>query len=281
MDNHPPARDVAAPVISFIGGGNMATALIGGLAGKITPAANLHVIEINADARARLAALGVRTSAAVDAAISASDVVILAVKPQQMHAVATQLRPFLTTQLLISIAAGIRAADLSRWLGGYGAIVRCMPNTPALIGRGITGLVALEKVTPAQRTQADAILCAVGSTVWLDDEALLDPVTALSGSGPAYVFYFIEAMQQAGVQLGLTAEQARDLSIATFVGAAQLAADASEPVSVLRERVTSQGGTTHAALTSMHESGVAAAIGRAIEAASVRGTALGKEFGEG
>ena len=281
MDNHPPARDVAVPVISFIGGGNMATALIGGLAGKITPAANLHVVEINADARARLELLGIRTTAAIDAAITASDVVILAVKPQQMHAVAAQLRPFLKTQLLISIAAGIRAADLSRWLGGYGAIVRCMPNTPALIGRGITGLVALEKVTPAQRTQADAILCAVGSTVWLDDEALLDPVTALSGSGPAYVFYFIEAMQQAGVQLGLSAEQARDLSIATFVGAAQLAAEASEPVSVLRERVTSKGGTTHAALTSMQESGVAAAIGRAIEAASARGTALGKEFGEG
>ena len=281
MDNHPPARDVAVPVISFIGGGNMATALIGGLAGKITPAANLHVVEINADARARLELLGIRTTAAIDAAITASDVVILAVKPQQMHAVAAQLRPFLKTQLLISIAAGIRAADLSRWLGGYGAIVRCMPNTPALIGRGITGLVALEKVTPAERTQADAILCAVGSTVWLDDEALLDPVTALSGSGPAYVFYFIEAMQQAGVQLGLSAEQARDLSIATFVGAAQLAAEASEPVSVLRERVTSKGGTTHAALTSMQESGVAAAIGRAIEAASARGTALGKEFGEG
>ena len=265
--------------ISFIGGGNMATALIGGLAGKLTDAANLHVVEINPDARSRLDALGVRTSAAIDDAVAASAVIILAVKPQQMREVATQLKPHVTTQLVLSIAAGIRAVDLSRWLGGHAAIVRTMPNTPALIGRGITGMVAMDGVSPAQRADADAIMRAVGATVWLDDEALIDPVTALSGSGPAYVFYFIEAMQQAGRQLGLTAAQATALSIATFGGAAQLAAEASEPVSVLRERVTSKGGTTYAALTSMQESGVAAAIVRAIEAASARGKALGEEFG--
>ena len=279
MDTAQQAASAAQPKIGFIGGGNMATALIGGLAGKLTAAANIHVVEINLDARLRLQQLGVRTAATIDAAIAGCDVILLAVKPQQMREVAVQLKPYLNAQLLLSIAAGIRAVDLSRWLGGHTAIVRCMPNTPALIGLGITGMVALPGVSPAQKTSADAIMRAVGATVWLSDEALIDPVTAVSGSGPAYVFYFIEAMQQAGRQLGLTAAQAAELSIATFVGAAQLAANADESVAVLRERVTSKGGTTHAALTSMQDSGVTEAIVRAIEAASARGTALGEEFG--
>lgn len=265
--------------ITFIGGGNMATALIGGLIGKLTAAENLHVVEIHAPTRERLHRLGVQTSASIHANVARSDVVVLAVKPQQMREVAAQLKPYLTSQLLLSIAAGIRAADLSRWLGDYGAIVRTMPNTPALIGRGITGMTALAEVTEQQRQSADAIMRAVGSTVWLDDEALIDPVTALSGSGPAYVFYFIEAMQEAGVKLGLSAEQANALAIATFTGASQLAADAGEPVSVLRERVTSKGGTTHAALSSMQEDHVGEAIARAVEAACARSIALGKESG--
>ncbi len=305
------SSNAAQPLrISFIGGGNMATALIGGLIGKLTTAAAIHVVEINAEARERLVQQGIRASQAIDAEVTKSDVIILAVKPQQMREVVTQLQPHLQHQqhqphqqqhqqeapvsqspaapqagsqppspLLLSIAAGIRASDLSRWLGDYGAIVRTMPNTPALIGQGITGMVALPGVTSVQRAQADAIMRAVGTTVWLDDEALIDPVTAISGSGPAYVFYFIEAMQAAGMELGLSAAQATELSIATFTGAAQLAAQASEPVSVLRERVTSKGGTTHAALTSMQESGVAEAIARAVKAASARGTALGDEFG--
>jgi len=267
--------------ITFIGGGNMATALIGGLAGKLTAAANLHVVEIDQPARERLHLLGVQTSASIHADVAHSDVVVLAVKPQQMREVAAQLKPYLKSQLLLSIAAGIRAVDLSRWLGDYDAIVRTMPNTPALIGRGITGMTALAGVTSGQRESADAIMRAVGSTVWLDNEALIDPVTALSGSGPAYVFYFIEAMQQAGMKLGLSAEQANTLAIATFKGASQLAADSGEPVSVLRERVTSRGGTTHAALTSLQDDGVADAIMRAVEAACSRSVALGKEFGEG
>ena len=273
------AASAAQLKIGFIGGGNMATALIGGLAGKLTAAANIHVVEINANARQRLQQLGVHAVPVIDAGIAGCDVILLAVKPQQMREVAAQLKPYLQTQLLLSIAAGIRAVDLSRWLGGYAAIVRSMPNTPALIGRGITGMVALAGVSPAQKASADAIMRAVGATVWLSDEALIDPVTAVSGSGPAYVFYFIEAMQQAGVQLGLTPAQATELSIATFVGAAQLAAGSDEPVAVLRERVTSKGGTTYAALASMQESGVAEAIGRAIAAASARGKALGEEFG--
>lgn len=266
--------------ISFIGGGNMAAALIGGLAGKLTPAGNIHVIDINADALARLhAQFGVTTAAHIDATLANSDVVVLAVKPQQMKEVAAQLLPHIKSQLILSIAAGIRAVDLARWLGGHAAIVRAMPNTPALIGKGITGMVATAGVSAAQRTVADAILRAVGETVWLDDEKLIDPVTAVSGSGPAYVFYFIEAMQQAAQEMGLTAEQGNALAISTFVGAAQLASQSDDPIAVLRERVTSKGGTTYAALSSMEASGVKPAIIAAMKAAAARGQALGEEFG--
>jgi pyrroline-5-carboxylate reductase len=266
--------------ISFIGGGNMAAALIGGLAGKLTAAANIHVVDINADALAKLQQqFGVSTSSAIDAAIAASDVVVLSVKPQQMKDVVAQLKPYIKSQLILSIAAGIRAVDLSRWLGGHNAIVRTMPNTPALIGKGVTGLVATAGVSAEQRAAADAILRAVGETVWLDDEKLIDPVTAVSGSGPAYVFYFLEAMQQAAQEMGLTAEQGNALAISTFVGAAQLAAQSTDPIATLRERVTSKGGTTYAALTSMEESGVKDAIIKAMKAAAARGQALGEEFG--
>jgi pyrroline-5-carboxylate reductase len=266
--------------ISFIGGGNMATALIGGLAGKLTAGANIHVVDINADALQKLSQqFGVKTSQQIGPEIAQSDVIVLAVKPQQMKEVVAQLRPHLSAQLVLSIAAGVRAVDLSRWMNGHGAIVRTMPNTPALIGKGITGMAAMAGVSKQQRDSAEAIMRAVGATVWLDDESLIDPVTAVSGSGPAYVFYFIEAMQQAALELGLSKEQGTQLAIATFAGAAQLAAQSSEPVSVLRERVTSKGGTTYAALTSMEDSGVKDAIVRAMKAASDRGRQLGEEFG--
>jgi pyrroline-5-carboxylate reductase len=267
--------------ISFIGGGNMAAALIGGLAGKLTAGANIHVVDINADALQKLSQqFGVTTARQIDAAVGGSDVIVLAVKPQQMKGVVAQLQPHIASQLVLSIAAGIRAVDLSRWMNGHSAIVRAMPNTPALIGQGITGMVAMPGVSEQQRTAADAIMRAVGPTVWLDDEALIDPVTAVSGSGPAYVFYFIEAMQQAALEMGLTAEQGNQLAIATFVGASQLAAQSTEPVSVLRERVTSKGGTTYAALTSMETSAVKDAIVRAMKAAAARGKELGEEFGK-
>jgi pyrroline-5-carboxylate reductase len=266
--------------IGFIGGGNMAAALIGGLAGKLTAGANIHVVDPNANALARLQQqFGVTTAAATGAELERCDVIVLAVKPQQMKEVVAQLRPHMRAQLVLSIAAGIRAADLSRWLGGHTAIVRSMPNTPALIGLGITGAVAMAGVSAQQREAADAILRAVGATVWLEDEALIDPVTAVSGSGPAYVFYFIEAMQRAAQEMGLNAEQGSQLAIATFVGASQLAAQSSEPVATLRERVTSKGGTTYAALTSMEADQVAVAIGKAMKAAAERGRQLGEEFG--
>jgi len=275
--------------IAFIGGGNMAAALVAGLAGKVTPGANLHVVDPNPAALEALHAQhGVTTAPAIDAAVTAAEVIVLAVKPQSMREAVAPLVPLLAdagqqgkpAPLVLSIAAGIRSVDLSRWLGGYGAIVRCMPNTPALIGMGITGVAASAGVTASQRQAADLILQAVGATVWLDDEAKIDAVTGISGSGPAYVFYFIEAMQQAAVELGLTAEQGLELAKATFAGAAQLAVRSDEPVALLRERVTSKGGTTYAALTSMEESGVKAAIVTAVKAAAARGRELGEQMGK-
>ena len=267
--------------IAFIGGGNMAQALIGGLAGKLTDAANIHVIDVVPETLTQLTErFGVTTATGPSDVVAMSDVIVLAVKPQQLREVASSLRPYLRSQLVLSIAAGIRAADLSRWLGGYQAIVRTMPNTPALVGKGVTGAVAMAGVSDTQRQIADAMLRAVGETVWIADEAQIDAVTAISGSGPAYVFYFIEAMQQAALELGLTEQQGRQLAQATFAGAAELAVRSDEPVSLLRERVTSKGGTTYAALSSMEASGVKAALVKALHAAATRGKELGEEFGK-
>ena len=264
--------------IAFIGGGNMASALIAGLVKQ--DGMTIHVIDPNAEALARLAQqYGASTSGAIDAGVDDSDVLVLAVKPQQMRDVAAALAPHLTDQLVLSIAAGIRSADLARWLGGYRAIVRTMPNTPALIGMGITGMAAQAGVSAAQRAAADAVMRAVGKTVWLDDEDQIDAVTAVSGSGPAYVFFFLEAMQAAARELGLDAAQGRELALATFTGAAQLAAQSDDEVAVLRQRVTSKGGTTHAAITSMQAAGVHEAIVAAMKAAAARGRELGEELG--
>ncbi len=267
--------------ICFIGGGNMAQALIGGLADKLTAASNIHVVDVNPDALAALSArFGVKTSAGAENVVQNADVVVLAVKPQQMREVVRGIASQINTQLVLSIAAGIRAADLSRWLNGHAAIVRTMPNTPALVGKGITGMVALAGVSAQQKDTADAILRAVGETVWINDERQIDAVTAISGSGPAYVFYFLEAMEQAAVELGLSVEQGRALAQATFAGASALASQSPEPLSVLRERVTSKGGTTYAALTSMEASGVKPAIVKALHAAARRGAVLGEELGK-
>lgn len=267
--------------IVFIGGGNMAAALIAGLVKQAGSGANIHVVDRNPEALERLARdYGVSTATGIDAAVAQGDVVVLAVKPQQMREVATALAPHLTRQLVLSIAAGIRSVDLARWLGGYAAIVRTMPNTPALIGMGVTGMAAAAGVSQAQRTQADAVMRAVGSTVWLDDEAQIDPVTAVSGSGPAYVFYFLEAMQEAALAMGLNAAQGRELALATFTGAAQLAAQSDDAVEVLRQRVTSKGGTTHAAIESMEAAGVKGAIVAAMQAAAARGRELGEALGK-
>jgi len=266
--------------ISFIGGGNMASALIGGLAGTLTAGERIHVVDINpASLDGLKQRLGITVAGSIDAAVAESDVIVLSVKPQQMRQVAADVRPHVANQLVLSVAAGIPAAALSAWLDGYRAIVRTMPNTPALIGQGITGLFALDGVSAPQRALADDILRAAGATVWVDDETMLDAVTAMSGSGPAYVFYFIEAMQQAGQELGFTPEQATQLALATFRGATELAARSEEPTPVLRQRVTSPGGTTFAAISAMEQSGVKPAIVAAIHAAAARSKELGEEFG--
>jgi pyrroline-5-carboxylate reductase len=200
------------------------------------------------------------------------------VKPQFMREACEAARPHLGEPLIVSVAAGIRTADIARWLG-RGAIVRTMPNTPALIGRGVTGMAATHQVSGTQRELAESILRTAGDVVWFDDEAKLDAVTAVSGSGPAYVFYFIEALARAGTELGFTAEQARELAVQTFVGAAQLAADSTEPLETLRQRVTSKGGTTAAALAWLEANAVEARVVEAVHAAHRRARELGDEFG--
>lgn len=266
--------------ICFIGGGNMATALIGGLLKEGFYARQISVVEINADNRTRLQHdFAVRAVENIADGVAGSDIIVLAVKPQQLQEVAKQLAALLSGQLLISIAAGIRAVDLARWSGSR-AVVRAMPNTPALIQSGMTGLYALPEVSAAQREQAQHILAAVGEILWLQDEAMLDAVTAISGSGPAYVFYFIEALQQAACKLGFNAEEARRLSLATFLGASKLAANSDEDASVLRARVTSKNGTTERALLSMDANHVAEHIVQAARAAADRAREMGDELGK-
>ncbi|SCY38391.1 pyrroline-5-carboxylate reductase [Nitrosospira sp. Nl5] len=266
--------------ITFIGGGNMASALIGGLLQRGYLPAQLRVVEINAEGREKIKhEFNVEAVAELAEGVANSDAVLLAVKPQQLPIVAQELAALLGNHLVISIAAGIRATDISRWLGGYEHVVRAMPNTPALVRSGVTGLYALPGVSTEERHDAEAILAAVGSVLWVEREELLDAVTALSGSGPAYVFYFIEAMQKAGQELGLTEAQARLLSLETFLGAAGLASQSDESVAVLRARVTSQGGTTERAIESLEKDGVKNAVIRAMHAANKRSRELGDEFG--
>jgi pyrroline-5-carboxylate reductase len=267
--------------ITFIGGGNMATALIGGMKKQGFSAAGIQVVEPFAEARERLTdSFGVRCAPAIDAAALHCDVLVLAVKPQQMKEALTPAAEQLSGQLVISIAAGLRLADIGRWLGGHANLVRAMPNTPALIGAGITGLFADPSVDREGRDTAEKILRAVGRTLWVEDESLMDVVTAVSGSGPAYVFYFIEALQSAGVGLGLPDETARLLAIETFLGAARLAEASEETMSELRARVTSKGGTTAAALDVFASLRVGVSIGHGVAAAAARGRELCEILGK-
>jgi pyrroline-5-carboxylate reductase len=267
--------------ITFIGGGNMASALIAGLLKPGFAPADLRVVEPLVENRPRLAAaFGIACLSVDDPSVPECEVLLLSVKPQQMREALAPLSGKLSGQLVISIAAGTRLADISRWLGGYGRLVRTMPNTPALIGAGITGLYADPDVDGEGRRQAEQVLGAVGKTLWIAEEAMMDAVTAVSGSGPAYVFYFIESLRDAARALGLSEEQSRMLAIETVVGAAALAANSEEDVAVLRQRVTSKGGTTEAALNSLDADQVKAAFVRAIEAANTRGKALGELLGK-
>ena len=268
--------------ITFIGGGNMANALIGGLRKQGFSAAGMQVVEPDEESRARLTDnFGVRCATAIDAAALNCEVLVLAVKPQQMKEAVAPAAGKLQDQLVISIAAGLRLADIGRWLGGYAKLVRAMPNTPALIGAGITGLYADPAAVDREgRETAEKILHAVGRTLWVEDEALMDVVTAVSGSGPAYVFYFIEALQNAGTALGLPEETARLLAIETFLGASRLAESSDETVGALRARVTSKGGTTAAALDVFSSLRVATSIGHGVNAAAARGRELCEILGQ-
>ena len=267
--------------ITFIGGGNMASAMIGGLIRQRWPRKAIHVVEVAAPARRQLARkLKVQARAALDADAAKAGCIVLAIKPQQMREAAGALRPLLRSQLVITIAAGIRVKDLSRWLGGYERIVRVMPNTPALALAGMSGLHASRAVSPRERAAAQRILSAVGATLWVEREEDLDSITAVSGSGPAYVFYFIEALEQAARDLGLAPGAARQLALETFAGAAKLAAQSGESPGALRERVTSKGGTTERALASLEADRVREAIVRAVQAAASRSRELGDELGK-
>ena len=265
--------------IAFIGGGNMATAIIGGLLRQGRAPASILVIEPVAEQRDRLARdLGVRTAAAPDATLGQAGTVVWAVKPQQFKDAAQVYAPLTGTALHYSVMAGLRTDDMARLLGTP-RIVRAMPNTPALVGQGVTGLFARPEVTPGECQYIALMVQPTGAAVWVDKEADLDAVTAISGSGPAYVFYFIEAMVQAAQDMGLSADQGRELALATFGGATALAAQSSETPAVLRERVTSKGGTTYAALSSMETAGVKASFIAAMRAAQKRAGELGDEFG--
>lgn len=266
--------------VTFVGGGNMASAMIGGLLKNGWPSTSIAVVEVAAATREQLqAALKVKAAPAISAETADATCIVIAVKPQQVRGVALELAPLLREQLVITIAAGIRLPDLSRWLGGYSRIVRAMPNTPALALAGVAGLCAGRDTGPKDRALAERVLGAVGTTVWLDREEDLDAVTAVSGSGPAYVFYFIEALEESARELGLDDDIARKLALETFAGALKLAREGGEHPSALRARVTSKGGTTERAVLALDTHGVKAAIARAVRAAAERSRELGEELG--
>lgn len=270
---------MSTPHIAFIGGGNMATAIVGGLLRLGQSPRSILVLDPSAEQRARLTKdLGVQTLAAPDATLASARTVVWAVKPQQFKDAAAASAAHTARALHLSVMAGIRSDDLARALGTE-QIVRTMPNTPALIGQGITGIYARPAVSKEQKADAQALLAPTGELLWVEREADLDAVTALSGSGPAYVYYFVEAMMDAAQLMGLSPEQGKQLALATFSGASELARRSTEPPSVLRERVTSKGGTTYAALNSLEDSGVKAAFVKALQAAQSRARELGDEFG--
>ena len=269
--------------ISFIGGGNMARAIIGGLKNNDFDMTAITVIDPDEDKRKQLAAefnVQVNDSYVENDNIKLNHVIVLAVKPQQMKEVCTQLSHKISTQLIISIAAGIRTVDISRWLGNYPSIVRVMPNTPAQIQAGVSALFALPKVTQAQQSQASTILDAVGMTLWLNDEAKMDAVTAISGSGPAYVFYLIEALQDAAISLGMTAEESSMLAVQTFAGASLLASQSKTDIQTLRAQVTSKGGTTEQGILALESANIKNIILAAAKAAANKSKSLGDNLAQ-
>lgn len=265
--------------LAFIGGGNMARSLIGGLIARGTKAADITVADPIAEALRLTRQSGVNVTSDNCEAVRGAQVVILAVKPQELRNVTEQLMPALEHRpLLVSVAAGITAADIRLWSGGL-PVVRAMPNRPALEGCGMTGLYATPDVPAAARALAEQILGAVGATLWLEHESQMDVVTAISGSGPAYFFLLIEMLEQAGISLGLPADVARRLATETAYGSGCMARAASESPAILREQVTSKGGTTEAALRHLEANKVRDIFAQAVAAAARRSAALASEFG--
>lgn len=269
--------------IGFIGGGNMASSLIGGLIADGIPPEQITVSEPEAERRATLRAhFAINVVESNEALIESAEVIILAVKPQVIHQVCSAISAHLTVHspLFISIAAGIRVADINRWLGGEQAIVRTMPNTPALIRTGATGLFANARVSGAQRELAESILRAVGVTVWVEKEDEIDIVTALSGSGPAYFFLIIEQMQNAAQKLGLSEESSRLLALQTAFGATKMALESSDDCATLRQKVTSPGGTTERAIGIMLDKKIDETIDAALTGARDRACELAEQLGK-
>lgn len=270
--------------IAFIGGGNMARSLIGGLVAGGHEPDRIWVAEPDIGQRELLHGRhGVRTGSDNLAIAAEAEVIVLAVKPQILQGVARQLAPVVQARrpLVISIAAGVREPDLRRWLGGGSlALVRTMPNTPALVGSAASALFANEFVSEERRQLAESLLRAVGVTVWVDNESLLDAVTALSGSGPAYFFLIMEALERTALDLGLDADNARLLTLQTAFGAAKMALESVESPAILRARVTSPGGTTERALSILCEGGLETLLAQALEAARSRARELGDLLGE-
>ena len=270
--------------ISFIGGGNMARAIIGGLKNNDFDMSAITVIDPDVKKREQLAAeFNVQVSDSYvenDNINKRSHVIVLAVKPQQMREVCEQLSKKISSQLIISIAAGIRTADISRWLGNYPSVVRVMPNTPAQIQAGVSALFAMPNVNQLQQDRASTILGAVGTTLWLDDEAKMDAVTAISGSGPAYVFYLIEALQDAAISLGMTAEESSMLAVQTFAGASLLASQSSADIKTLRAQVTSRGGTTEQGILALETANIKKIILAAAQAAADKSKSLGDDLAQ-
>ena len=275
MTPQTPAPEAAA--IAFIGGGNMARSLIGGLLASGTDPGSIRVAAPSESTRRGLEAdFGVRTFQTAAEAVQGAGVWMFAVKPQVMPGVCGELAEAARAArpLAVSVAAGITSAQMERWLGGGVAVVRAMPNTPSMLGAGVTGLYANARVDDAGRQRADAVLATAGPTVWIEDESLMDSVTAASGSAPAYVFLLAEAMEDAAIDQGLPADAARTLVLQTILGAARMLTESGEPPAELRRRVTSPGGTTHAAITAFEEGGLRELVAHAMGRAAERGREL-------
>ncbi len=266
--------------IAFIGGGNMASAIIGGLIRQGMSASQITVVEPFAETAAKLHKdFGITALPVAGPELAQADLVVWAVKPQMFSEAAAPVMPHTRTALHLSVAAGIRTDSICRWLS-TDRVVRTMPNTPALVGQGMTALFACAGVSPTEKASVEQVIATTGQFLWVSQESHLDAVTALSGSGPAYVFFFLEAMTEAGMDMGLSQEQAYRLAVATFSGASSLAAASSESPEVLRQRVTSKGGTTYAAITAMENAGIKPAFIQAMQAAEQRARELGDEFGK-